>query len=97
MNVNVLYQTEKVSDRACSFAKVLEIDGRRFKATHDTANCYSHTSIFVQTPIKTWEKIATEFDLGTESINYVIDAKRKRERMHSIYDTCMEYIQKTIF
>lgn len=94
----ILYQTESITRYGCSYAKVIELEGKRFKLTHDTANGHSHTHILVQTPDLSWTGIATEFDLnGKTSINYVDYDYEKKEQMANIYKLSVEYIKKVCF
>ena len=97
-NVKSLYDSGlRTSRSSCSFARVVEIDGHRFKVTHDTGNCYSNTRISVQTPTKEWALVATDFDLvGKPSINYVSDEYLKKKQMEDIYQASLTYIKKAI-
>lgn len=96
MEMKELYANERTGNRFCGFSKVVAIDGKKFKITHDTANCYSRTKIFVQLPTLEWGIVATEFDLGGCYINYVEDEDKMSVKMSNIYKKCIDYIVNVI-
>ena len=98
LKTKVLYENQQAYERSCNFAKVVEINGKRFKITNDTGNAYSNTRIYVQTPDLTWVAIANEYDLaGTPRIQYHDYIVNKNEQMANIYKLSVEYIKKVCF
>lgn len=91
-----LYANERTGSYFCNFSKVVAIGGKKFKITHDTANCYSHTKIFAQLPTLEWGIVATEFDLGECYISYVEKEDNMRVKMSDIYKKCIDYIVNVI-
>lgn len=94
--IKVIHEVEYAGRRSCRFSKVIELNGKRFKITHDTGNCYSYTQIFVMLPTAAWERVADEDDIGDCYINYVADESFKEMKMAHIYDKAVEYI-KNVF
>lgn len=91
-----LYTNEWTDRYSCGFSKVVAIGGKKFKITHDTANCYSCTNILVQLPTLEWELVATGSDIGGCHINYVENEDKKRTKMSDIYKKCIDYIVNVI-
>ena len=92
--MKVLASNETASRYGCRFSKVVEFEnGKKFKITHSTGNCYSDTHISIMLPDLNWEEIANGFDIGAKSINYVDYENEKREQMAVIYDKAIEYIK----
>ena len=95
MKYKVLATNEDATDYSCEFSKVVEFEnGKKFKITHDTGNCYSKTSIFVMLPTFEWAMVANGFDIGANDIHYHIDSRLKRDMMKNIYDKAIDYINK---
>lgn len=95
--MKVLASNESASKHECSFSKVVEFEnGKRFKITQDTGNCYSYTFVYVMLPDYSWAKVADGFDIGANGINYIISEELKREAMKVIYDKAIAYI-KAVF
>ena len=95
--MKVLASNESASKEECGFSKVVEFEnGKKFKITQDTGNCYSRTFVYVMLPDCSWAKVADGYDIGAVGINYIVSEERKREAMKVIYNMAIEYI-KAVF
>ena len=95
--MKVLASNESASKHECGFSKVVEFEnGKKFKITQDTGNCYSHTFVYVMLPDCSWTKVADGFDIGANGIDYFISEDLKRAAMKGIYDKAIAYI-KAVF
>ena len=92
--MKVLASNEIANKWGCKFSKVVEFeDGKKFKITHSTGNCFSNTDIYVMLPDLSWAEVADGFDISAESINYVLSEEFKRGMMADIYKKAIEYIE----